>query len=269
LVFAAPVQVLEAVIPDWPADEPTSQSGTVTIEFLLASGGEIFVTEVERSGLSTRFEDEARLAMHEWLITDDGGGRCGLIRGRQEFRFDGAATEQVTLGKTEAWISGDATPLISMDRVEITGGRVRRATLKDQRALKEAAAIEAGYSVRRHARWKAALGGEARARFSIAGVTPPVPAVRIEPQFPRTALTTGRSGVVVSRITVDARGRAAKVEIVDSHPKAMFEQATHRALGRWEFIPAKDSAGREQILEVCQLLSYLVIHEGEFRQGGR
>ena len=106
-------------------------------------------------------------------------------------------------------------------------------------------------------------------RFTPPGITPPVPEVRIEPQFPRAAIERGQSGDVVARLLIDTRGRVARVEVVDSYPQGSFDQASRRALSKWEFAPAADARGQAVMVEVCQLLSYLVIDEGMFRQGPR
>ena len=266
---AAKVEVVEAVLPDWPKNESADQKGTVVVDFVLVPGGQVFVSSATSEELPRAFVEESRLAMREWLIDDDDSSNCGMIHGKQEFRFVGGTADPVLLGETKAWISGDPTPLYSLDRVELSGGRILRSKANDPKALAEHSDQQGSYRDRRYARWKAARGGKPSVRFTPPGITPPVPEVRIEPQFPRAAIERGQSGDVVARLLIDTRGRVARVEVVDSYPQGSFDQASRRALSKWEFAPAADARGQAVMVEVCQLLSYLVIDEGMFRQGPR
>lgn len=266
---AAKVEVVEAVLPGWPQGQPADRTGSVVVEFVLAPGGQVFVKGTEARDLPKAFEDESRLAMREWLIDDDDPSNCGFIHGRQEFKFVGGAAEPVLLGETKAWISGDPSPVYSFDRVEITGGRILRSQANDPKARARQSEQQDSYRDRRYARWKAARGDRVSSRYAPLGITPPVPTVRIEPLFPRAAIEHGQSGEFLARMLIDTRGRVARIKVVDSYPKGVYDRESRRALNRWEHTPAMDERGKPTVLEVCQLLSYFVIDEGFFHQGPR
>ena len=122
-------------------------------------------------------------------------------------------TNTADSSSTKAWISGEPTPVYSLGRVEISGGRIRRSEANDPEALARHVDQQGSYRDRRYARWKAASGDQASARYTPPGITPPVPKVRIEPQFPREALQRGQSGEVIARLLIDTRGRVARQDL--------------------------------------------------------
>ncbi len=65
------------------------------------------------------------------------------------------------------------------------------------------------------------------------------PVSRMNPQYPRRALTRRIEGFVVAEFTVDRSGHvvADSFEIVESSPPGMFDSAVERALLRWRFNP--------------------------------
>lgn len=65
------------------------------------------------------------------------------------------------------------------------------------------------------------------------------PVSRMNPQYPRRALTRRIEGFVVAEFTVDRAGHvvADSFEIVESSPPGMFDSAVERALLRWRFNP--------------------------------
>lgn len=65
------------------------------------------------------------------------------------------------------------------------------------------------------------------------------PVTRMNPQYPRRALTRRIEGFVVAEFTVDRSGHvvADSFEIVESSPPGMFDSAVERALLRWRFNP--------------------------------
>lgn len=65
------------------------------------------------------------------------------------------------------------------------------------------------------------------------------PVSRMNPQYPRRALTRRIEGHVVAEFTVDTQGRVVpdSFKIVESSPAGMFDSAVERALLRWRFNP--------------------------------
>jgi len=65
------------------------------------------------------------------------------------------------------------------------------------------------------------------------------PVSRMNPQYPRRALTRRIEGFVVAEFTVDRSGHvvADSFEIVESSPPGMFDSAVERSLLRWRFNP--------------------------------
>ena len=59
----------------------------------------------------------------------------------------------------------------------------------------------------------------------------------VAPAYPRQALTRGLSGEVRVRLTIDARGQVADVEVLSAEPTGAFEQAAVNAVRRWRFEP--------------------------------
>ena len=60
--------------------------------------------------------------------------------------------------------------------------------------------------------------------------------MREAPEFPREAITEGvTSGIVKARVTVDASGKVAGIDIVDAQPRRVFDRAVRAALWHWQF----------------------------------
>jgi protein TonB len=77
-----------------------------------------------------------------------------------------------------------------------------------------------------------------------------VPLSRESPAFPREALTAGvDKGVVRARLSIDASGRVASVEIVDSQPRRVFDRTVSRTLSRWTYEPG--APGRTADVEIA------------------
>ncbi|MBK7333595.1 MAG: TonB family protein [Betaproteobacteria bacterium] len=77
-----------------------------------------------------------------------------------------------------------------------------------------------------------------------------VPLSRESPAFPREALAAGvDKGVVRARLSIDASGRVASVEIVDSQPRRVFDRAVSRTLSRWTYEPG--APGRTTDVEIA------------------
>lgn len=64
------------------------------------------------------------------------------------------------------------------------------------------------------------------------------PIVSEAPEFPKEAVAEGvTSGNVKARVTVDATGKVAGIDIVDAQPRRIFDRAVRSALWHWQFEP--------------------------------
>jgi len=61
---------------------------------------------------------------------------------------------------------------------------------------------------------------------------------RAELEFPEEALDEGKSGYVTFGVFIDENGRLQKVDILEAHPKGLFENAATKSIKRWKFKPA-------------------------------
>ena len=76
------------------------------------------------------------------------------------------------------------------------------------------------------------------------------PVQRVDPEFPRSAIRAGaQRGNVTARLTLDADGSVASVEIVSSDPKDLFDGAVVEALSRWRYLEGR--AGRKIDVEIA------------------
>lgn len=64
-----------------------------------------------------------------------------------------------------------------------------------------------------------------------------MPLVRIEPQYPRKAAMTGKQGWVRLTFDVNETGGVENVDVVQSSPPRIFDQAAKRALLKWKYQP--------------------------------
>jgi protein TonB len=67
---------------------------------------------------------------------------------------------------------------------------------------------------------------------------PPIPQVRMEPQYPDGAKNSGIEGWITFRFTVAADGSVKDIEIVDAEPQRVWDSATIRAVSGWKYQPA-------------------------------
>ncbi len=75
-----------------------------------------------------------------------------------------------------------------------------------------------------------------------------MPLVRIEPQYPRKAAMAGKQGWVRLKFDVNKLGGVENVEIVESRPPRVFNQAAKRALLKWKYQP-KLVSGRPVVMK--------------------
>lgn len=64
-----------------------------------------------------------------------------------------------------------------------------------------------------------------------------IPIKRVAPDFPRSALMNGISGVVKVAGTIGPDGSVTEVHVVDARPAGMFDAAALRAVKQWKFKP--------------------------------
>jgi periplasmic protein TonB len=64
-----------------------------------------------------------------------------------------------------------------------------------------------------------------------------IPIVRVEPQWPRDALSRRIQGWVLLEFTILPDGSVADAEVIESVPERMFDRNALRALERWRFRP--------------------------------
>jgi protein TonB len=75
----------------------------------------------------------------------------------------------------------------------------------------------------------------------------PIPQVRMEPDYPAAAKDRHIEGRVTFRFTVAVDGSVKDIEIVDSQPPRIWDDATKRAVSTWKYQPAtKDGKPVEQ-----------------------
>jgi len=70
-----------------------------------------------------------------------------------------------------------------------------------------------------------------------AGDTDIVPLVRVNPQYPLTAMHRGIEGYVEVEFTIDATGAVKSARVVDGQPRGVFDGAALRAIRKWKYRP--------------------------------
>jgi periplasmic protein TonB len=75
-----------------------------------------------------------------------------------------------------------------------------------------------------------------------------IPLVRIQPQYPRSALRDGIEGTVVFEVTINPDGTVKKARAISANPRGVFEAAAMSAIMKWKFKPKiVDGKGVETI----------------------
>lgn len=73
-----------------------------------------------------------------------------------------------------------------------------------------------------------------------------VPVSRIDPEFPREAISAGAdAGKVRAKMTIDASGEVSRVEIIEANPRRIFDRAVVKTLSQWKFSPGSDNRSME------------------------
>jgi protein TonB len=83
-----------------------------------------------------------------------------------------------------------------------------------------------------------------------------VPIVRVPPQYPPAAVERGTEGWVRVRFSVTAAGSVRDVVVVDSEPRAVFDQAAVAAVARWRYNPRIDGGVAVERIGVETLLRF-------------
>ena len=72
------------------------------------------------------------------------------------------------------------------------------------------------------------------------------PVSRVDPEFPREAVSAGAdTGKVKARMTIDASGEVTRVEIIEANPRRLFDRAVVKTLSQWKFAPGNDGRSME------------------------
>lgn len=87
---------------------------------------------------------------------------------------------------------------------------------------------------------------------------------RPRPYYPHSAQLFCLTGWVKTRFTIDAEGRSRDLEVVESQPGGVFEEATLEAISRWRFVPACRE-GRVTPREAFQTIDFQVPEDAQAR----
>ena len=64
--------------------------------------------------------------------------------------------------------------------------------------------------------------------------------------YPQAAVDSCSNGWVLAEFDVNADGAVTQIEVLDSHPKGMFDEAAKRLLRLYMFYPSQQETGRRQ-----------------------
>lgn len=79
-----------------------------------------------------------------------------------------------------------------------------------------------------------------RLEYAIGEVDEPPKQIRhVRPRYPSAAERKRIQGLVRIAFTVDTRGRVGKIEVLDSQPPGIFDEAAIGSARRWRFVPGK------------------------------
>ena len=79
-----------------------------------------------------------------------------------------------------------------------------------------------------------------RLEYGVGEVDEPPKQIRhVRPRYPSAAERKHIQGLVNIAFTVDAQGRVGKLEVLDSQPPGIFDEAAIASARRWRFVPGK------------------------------
>jgi protein TonB len=74
------------------------------------------------------------------------------------------------------------------------------------------------------------------------GIAAPGILSKVDPAYPSASRKAGQEGTVLLRIEILANGRTGDVSVVQSTGYSTLDEAAIAAVGKWQFVPAKDLA---------------------------
>jgi len=80
-------------------------------------------------------------------------------------------------------------------------------------------------------------------------VAQPTPVHTTFPKYPWRARTKGIEGFVELAFSLDREGHVVDIEVVDSLPEGIFDQAATRALQKWKFAESGGSGKPQRLLQ--------------------
>lgn len=90
-----------------------------------------------------------------------------------------------------------------------------------------------------------AIGGTSGSGNSKRGLAAPGILSKVDPAYPSASRKAGQEGTVLLRIEILANGRTGDISVVQSTGYSALDEAAIAAVGKWQFVPAKDlSTGR-------------------------
>jgi TonB family protein len=232
-------EVVEAVMPEWPAAQPRDQVGHVDVGFRLAGRRQWHVQSLG-SDLPQEFVVEAIRSFELWLIEQTADGSCGWVDARVRFEFDGTAADPVQVSALEVVHRAEGAELPRLDSIEVYAGRVHRSIPDTAAAAADVAKHRQDIERARDLRW----------------AVPPKVEVWIEPRYPREALESGIEGDIVLKLSIDAKGRVTHVEEIRSTEPRLFGGVAIAAARKWKIAPARDGNGDPVAAQACQMIGF-------------
>ena len=87
-----------------------------------------------------------------------------------------------------------------------------------------------------------AIGGTSGGGSSKRGLAAPGILSKVDPAYPSASRKAGQEGTVLLRIEILANGRTGDISVVQSTGYSALDEAAIAAVGKWQFVPAKDLA---------------------------
>ncbi|HEX7038354.1 MAG TPA: TonB family protein [Pseudomonadales bacterium] len=83
-----------------------------------------------------------------------------------------------------------------------------------------------------------------------------LPIVKVQPVYPRYALTRNIEGYVLVEFTIDTLGRVVDVQVIEARPEGVFEQAALQAAQRFRYKPRVVNGQPTPVSGVRHLLTF-------------